>query len=166
MTKATLPERGPMSLGLDLGDQWRWATYRVWPCCTAPPHSHPLFWPLQLPEFSFLPQGVRYAMCTEEASGLCGLLCSTPDCSSSQGRSRTRAGGAGVQEGGRTSWRCSPARTGQYQDHSQAGTGAQMLGWQARFPGQSFVGFLSLDGVHESLVEVCKAQARDVGSVW
>lgn len=86
--------------------------------------------------------------------------------SSSQGRSRTRAGGAGVQEGGRTSWRCSPARTGQYQDHSQAGTGAQMLGWQARFPGQSFVGFLSLDGVHECLVEVCKAQARDLGSVW
>lgn len=121
----------------------------------------------QRPEFSFLPQGVRCAMCTEEAPGLCGLLCSIPDCyCSSQSRSRTRAGDAGVQEGGRTSWHCSPARTAQHQDHSQAGTGAQMLGWQAPFPGQSFVGFLSLDGVHESLVEVRKAQARDLGGVW
>lgn len=41
-----------------------------------------------------------------------------------------------------------------------------MLDWQAPFPGQNFVGFLSLDGVHESLVEVRKAQARDLGGVW
>lgn len=90
-------------------------------------------------------------MCTEEASGLLRprlLLLFF----SGLGRSVPRTGGVGEeQEGGRTSQPCSHARTGQCQDHSKAGTGAQMLSWHAPFPWQSFTGFLSLDGVRGSL---------------
>lgn len=52
------------------------------------------------------------------------------------------------------------ARVGQCQDHSKAGTGAQMLGWHAPFPGQSFTDFLSLDGTHESLRRWATARPR------
>lgn len=131
----------------------------------ASPHSHLVIGHSQLPVFFFQPWSVRCML----RRGLwpLSLLCSTPHCCcfSSQGWV-----GAGpetrVQEGGRTSQACSHARAWQCQDHSKAGTGAQMLGWLTPFPGLSFTGFLSPDGMHKFLVEVGngKAQAAGLGS--